>query len=140
MELGIKTVVNKFLPFKGFVAMTVWPFIFIRKDKELKFVDKVKRHEYIHVYQQIECLLVGVVLAFLMLISGCGGWSLIPLGLFFELYAVEWIIKGLINFGNSRKAYRSISFEREAFENQENPDWLDDRPKFYWIKYVLTSL
>lgn len=140
MELGIKTVVNKFLPFKGFVAMTVWPFIFIRKDKELKFVDKVKRHEYIHVYQQIECLLVGVVLAFLMLILGCGWWSLIPLGLFFELYAVEWIIKGLINFGNSRRAYRSISFEREAFENQENPDWLDDRPKFYWIKYVLTSL
>lgn len=140
MELGIKTVVNKFLPFKGFVAMTVWPFIFIRKDKELKFVDKVKRHEYIHVYQQIECLLVGVVLAFLMLITGCEWWSLIPLGLFFELYAIEWIIKGLINFGNSRKAYRSISFEREAFENQENPDWLDDRPKFYWIKYVLTSL
>ena len=140
MELGIKTVVNKFLPFKGFVAMTVWPFIFIRKDKELKFVDKAKRHEYIHVYQQIECLLVGVVLAFLMLITGCGWWSLIPLGLFFELYAIEWIIKGLINFGNSRKAYRSISFEREAFENQENPDWLDDRPKFYWIKYVLTSL
>ena len=140
MELGIKTVVNKFLPFKGFVAMTVWPFIFIRKDKELKFVDKVKRHEYIHVYQQIECLLVGVVLAFLMLITGCKWWSLIPLGLFFELYAIEWIVKGLINFGNSRKAYRSISFEREAFENQENPDWLDDRPKFYWIKYVLTSL
>ena len=140
MKIGVKTVVNKFLPFKGFVAMTVWPFIFIRKDKELKFVDKVKRHEYIHVYQQIECLLVGVVLVFLMLITGCEWWSLIPLGLFFELYAVEWIIKGLINFGNSRKAYRSISFEREAFENQENPDWLDDRPKFYWIKYVLTSL
>lgn len=140
MKIGAKTVVNKFLPFKGFVAMTVWPFIFIRKDKELKFIDKVKRHEYIHVYQQIECLLVGAVLAFLMLIIGCGWWSLISLGLFFELYAVEWIIKGLINFGNSRKAYRSISFEREAFENQENPDWLDDRPKFYWIKYVLTSL
>lgn len=139
MELGIKTVVNKFLPFKGFVAMTVWPFIFIRKDKELKFVDKVKRHEYIHVYQQIECLFIGVVLAFLMFIAKCGWWSLIPLGIFYELYVIEWIIKGIIHFGNSRKAYRSISFEREAFEMQENPDWLDDRPKFYWIKYILTS-
>lgn len=45
---------------------------------------------------------------------------------FYVWYVVEWMFKG----------YRQISFEREAYENDVNPDYLKTRKKWQWVKYL----
>ena len=49
---------------------------------------------------------------------------------FYILYVVEWLIK-LFCKGN---AYRNISFEREAYDNQYNLDYIKTRKHYNWIK------
>lgn len=51
---------------------------------------------------------------------------------FYIWYFIEWLIRLCI----SKNAYRSISFEREAFDNDQNLNYLDSRKSYYWIKYI----
>lgn len=99
---------NKYFPFDGWLATTVWPFIFHRK--ELSDVDK--NHEEIHGRQQIELLCI----------------------IFLILYFLEWFIK-LFIYG--KKAYRNISFEREAYLFEKYNNYLKARKHFNWIRYVI---
>jgi len=47
------------------------------------------------------------------------------------------IIKFLIRSISSPKtAYMNISFEREAYTNDNNLEYLKDRKYFAWIKYL----
>lgn len=98
---------NKIIPFGRFDAMVVWPFVFVKDDVS----DKVINHERIHARQQIEMLVI----------------------FFFMWYVVEWLIRKI--FGNGI-AYRNISFEREAYLNQLNSDYLQHRKFFSWTKYL----
>lgn len=92
---------NKLLPFKGFKAMALWPFIFIRSEYPFDEVDL--NHEKIHGRQQIELALI----------------------FFYIIYFIEWLFKG----------YRNISFEREAYSNENNLDYLKHRKCFaQWKK------
>ena len=52
---------------------------------------------------------------------------------FYILYFIEWIIR---LFTNTSSAYRSISFEREAYMNECNYNYIPNRKKFSWIKYI----
>jgi len=45
---------------------------------------------------------------------------------FYIWYGLEWMWKG----------YRKISFEREAYENDHNPDYLTQRKPWDWMKYI----
>ena len=56
--------------------------------------------------------------------------------LFYLWYAIEWIIRLFPNKFNGHDAYRSISFEREAYENEGYLDYLNNRKKYSWIKYL----
>jgi len=47
-------------------------------------------------------------------------------------YVVEWIIRLFLK-GN---AYRNISFEREAYSNEKDLSYLDNRKIFAWTKYI----
>lgn len=49
---------------------------------------------------------------------------------FYLWYGVEWLIK-LFYKGN---AYRNLSFEREAYDNQYNLDYLKTRKHYSWLK------
>lgn len=91
-------VYNSLIPFRGFMAITIWPFIFVRKEYKSRFDDVCLRHENIHVQQQKELLLI----------------------FFYVIYLLEWLIN-LFRYGG-KKAYYMISFEREAYahENDEN--------------------
>lgn len=40
---------------------------------------------------------------------------------------------GLHKKGN---AYRNISFEKEAYDNENDMDYLDKREHFSWIEYI----
>ena len=52
---------------------------------------------------------------------------------FYICYFVEWILK-LPFYG--RRAYRAISFEREAKWNEDNRDYLKNRKRYSWVKYL----
>ena len=53
---------SNIIPFEGFLAMTVWPVVFVRKELREKYTATVDRHENIHVEQQKEVLMVAIVL------------------------------------------------------------------------------
>ena len=51
---------------------------------------------------------------------------------FYLAYFMEWLVR-LPMRGN---AYRNISFEREAYANQRNLDYLQSRPHYAWRRYM----
>ena len=131
----MKIIPNSILPLKGFVAMTVWPFVFVRKEYANKLPRAVLRHEEIHGEQQRELLTLGFVVASILAVLGCGWWSLLSLPLFFWLYIMEWLVKCVV-FRNAKTAYKNISFEREAYANQSLPGYVDERAPMAWIDYI----
>ena len=106
----MKIVYNNIIPFEGFCAITIWPFIFVRKGK--KITDTVINHEGIHGKQQVEMLVIP----------------------FFVWYLLEWAVKLVFGKGN---AYHRISFEREAFENEKDFGYLKERKHYAWFKYII---
>jgi hypothetical protein len=89
-------------------AVAVWPFIFIRDEGN----PYTFNHETIHIKQQQEL------------------W-VIP---FYFLYFGEWIYY-LIKYKDRYRAYRNISFEKEAYYNESNLTYLFNRPKMAWKYY-----
>ena len=127
---------NNIIPFPGFMAITLWPFIFVRKKAFSSFTRSVMNHERIHARQQLETLCVGAVIASVFIAAGCGWWSLLALPLFLWLYGFEWVVLFLC-LGNSHRAYRSVSFEQEAYDNEDDPSYLQNRRPFAWLNYVI---
>ena len=109
----MKIIYNNIIPFKGYKAMCVFPFIFVRKDAHSLTVNDIN-HEKIHGKQQKETLFL----------------------LFYLLYGIEWIIK-VVYYHNINTAYKNVSFEREAYDNQGDITYLDKRKLFSWVKYIL---
>lgn len=52
---------------------------------------------------------------------------------FYVLYVLEWLVK-LCFYGS--KAYRNISFEREAYSNDEDTCYLLVRRHYAFLKYI----
>ena len=136
--IKLNKVYNDHFPLKGFTALTIFPYVFVRIDRIWNFTAKAERHETTHAIQQIECLVLGAIIAVVMLISGFGWFSFIPVGLFFELYAIEWLLKLPFCKFNGKRAYLSISTEQEAYEHQDEFGYNNVRKHFVWIKYVFT--
>ena len=109
----MKKIYNDIIPLDGFTAMTLWPLIFIRNKYAWTFDNIKERHENIHGRQQIEMLWV----------------------LFLLWYGLEWLVK-FCYYRNRITAYKNISFEREAYENQYDITYLDDRKPYAWVKYI----
>lgn len=102
---------SKYLVPKGYVAITIFPFI-ILKNKADKSNEILLNHERIHLRQQLELLVVP----------------------FFLWYAIEFSCHWL-SCRNVRQAYRKISFENEAYSNEKSPDYLQSRPFWNFLKY-----
>ena len=99
---------NNILPLKRFNAINLMGVLFARKNAKLD--ERLINHERIHTRQMLEMLIVG----------------------FYLWYVIEWLIR-LTKKGN---AYRSISFEREAYANEGNLNYLQQRKLYCWIKYL----
>lgn len=81
---------------------------------DTRWIDKnVINHERIHDAQQRELLYIP----------------------FYILYILEWLMR-LIQYGNCRKAYRNISFEREAYKYGNDLTYLANRPHYAWWHYL----
>ncbi|MCW5517917.1 hypothetical protein [Muriicola sp. Z0-33] len=102
----------KHLFHKNYVGLSLWPFIILKNDR-LKEDAILINHERIHLKQQIELLILP----------------------FYIIYVVEWLIRTLIYF-DSYKAYQNISFEREAYRNEKNMDYLKERKPLSFFKYL----
>ena len=113
--MELKRVYCKHFPFAGYKAFTLCPWVFIREKAKQRYTPTCHRHETTHALQQIETLWV----------------------LFFIIYGLEYVIKLCCCF-NTDKAYRSVSFEQEAYATQGKVDYNDNRKHYAWIKYVFT--
>jgi len=105
-------IVSKYLIPKGYRGLTIFPFVFVkyRLDKEnLVFIN----HERIHLRQQLELLIIP----------------------FFIWYTLEFFMR-LIQFKNFDLAYRNISFEREAYANESDLEYLKRRSFWEIFKYM----
>lgn len=105
-------IVSKYLIPKGYRGITLYPFVIIRDllDKKNKVL---VNHEKIHIRQQLELLILP----------------------FFLLYFLEYLVR-LIQFRDKNKAYRNISFEREAYDNERNLGYLKTRPFWKFKNYI----
>lgn len=110
------TIHNKFIPFKGFISLALWPFIFVRKDMVKVYNDGIERHEKIHGEQQKEMLMIFFLL-----------W-----------YGIEWLIR-YAKYRNRITSYKNISFEQEAYDNAHDITYLDERKHYVWLKYFITN-
>ena len=103
---------SRYLIPKGFSGLTIFPFVIVSTKVDLS--DKVlMNHERIHLRQQLEL-------------------AILP---FFIWYFLEYLLR-LIQFRNRRKAYRNISFEREAYANEGNFEYLQKRKFWSFVKYL----
>jgi len=105
--------VFKYLIPKNYNGIAIYPFIFL-KHKSLSENPILVNHEKIHLRQQIELLWI----------------------FFFIWYVVEFLFH-LIRFGNWDRAYHMISFEKEAYQNEENLDYLKNRKIWSFSKYFI---
>lgn len=93
-------------------GITLFPFIFLR-NKSLKDNTILINHEKIHIRQQIELLII-----------------------FFYVWYVAEYYYWYFKLGNKQLAYRSISFEREAYANEEDLNYLKRRKFWSFWKYL----
>lgn len=82
------------------------------KHKTLKDNSALINHEKIHLRQQLELLIIP----------------------FFVLYVLEFFIR-LVQYREWELAYRNISFEREAYKNEKNHNYLKSRTFWSFKKY-----
>lgn len=115
-----KLIYSKIFPFKGFSAMTFFGCILRREEYRDKPVNPVTyNHEKIHIAQ-----------AYDFHIGFCGYF------IFYILYFIEWLIKLFAAKFQNHTAYRSISFEQEAYANEKDMEYIDNRKKFSWKKFI----
>jgi len=105
-------IVAKYLIPKGYRGMALFPFILVKYDFDRTNATFVN-HEKIHLRQQLEMLVLP----------------------FFIWYFLEFLIR-LIQYKNKDLAYRNISFEREAYQNETNTNYLKNRSFFQFLNYL----
>lgn len=98
----MKVIRNSIIPFKGFSAINLFGVLFARP--EVVITERMLNHEQIHTAQMKE---LGYIL-------------------FYVIYFIEWLVR-LMFPGN---AYRNISFEREAYDNQRYILYMETRHHF----------
>ena len=101
--------------FKNIVGITLFPFIFVKDTYYNSLTEEKKKtllnHETIHFHQQKELFIIG----------------------FYLWYLIEWLIK---LFKYKGESYNNISFEREAYKNENNLEYLKTRKLYGFLKYL----
>lgn len=120
---------SKIIPFKGFYAITLFGIIYIRyiyKDKPVP--NNVKYHECLHDIQTKD---------FIPNDKNSKAVKIINYIIFYILYGIEYILKLLCKlFYWKIDAYRSVSFEQEAYINEYNFSYHETRKRGSWLKYI----
>lgn len=107
MKLNGFKIFAAWLPVSG---MALFPFILLRQ-KDLSLSPTLMNHERIHLQQQLELLIFP----------------------FYIWYMIEYFffrMKGK----NHNVAYRSISFEKEAYQNENDMNYLKNRKRWAYLR------
>lgn len=105
-------VVSKYLVPKRYLGLAIFPFLFL-KQKGLCSDAVLLNHERIHLKQQLELLIIP----------------------FYIIYLIEFFVR-LVWYKKWNLAYNSISFEREAYANESNLQYLKQRRFWHFLKYI----
>lgn len=108
---------SSIIPFKGYYAINLYGTLFVRKEYKYEPIPiKTLNHKSIHTAQMKDFC----------------KW--LPIGgtVFYIIYFINWIINLILN---PRYAYKSIIFEKEAYKNQRNLEYLDTRKRFACFKF-----
>lgn len=125
---------NKVIPFKGYAAMNILGFLFVRE--EAKVSNTLINHEAIHTAQQYEIMGVSALLSLILCNVWASWWYLLGAILMpIAIYILAWLMELILPPYSS--AYRDSPFEREAYANQSNLNYLATRPLFAWVRYIL---
>jgi hypothetical protein len=89
-------------------AITLFPFIISKEEMP----EDTLRHESIHIAQQKELLVI----------------------FFYLLYGWDYL-RGFIKHKDKELAYRRIRFEQEAYAQEANKSYLENRKPYSWRKY-----
>ena len=127
----MKVIYNKFIPFKGFYAITIIKWVFVRE--EYKYLDglsvynKMINHESIHEQQILD-----------FTPKAFPGWLRYTIGsiCFYLLYGLEWLFKLIPCLIKNKSAYRSLCAEKEAFKNEADSNYINKREKLAWLKKI----
>lgn len=92
-------------------GMALFPFILLCKSSDKRNLSLIN-HEKIHLRQQLE---MGILL-------------------FYIWYCIEFLFLWL-RYQNQHTAYQNISFEREAYANEHNLNYLKNRRFWAFLKY-----
>ena len=104
--------VSKYIVSKGYNGLTIFPFVFLKSNRfRTDYV--LINHEKVHLKQQLEMLIIA----------------------FYLVYGFEFFVR-LIQYKKWHIAYRNISFEREAYCNEMNFDYIKDRSFWGFLKYL----
>jgi len=98
--------------YKNYVGLSLWPFIILKEDS-LKTDEVLINHERIHLKQQRELLILP----------------------FYLWYISEWLFRTVL-YLDSYRAYQNISFEREAYANEKDMQYLAKRKIFGFLQYL----
>ncbi len=104
-------IVSKILIPKGFRGLTVFPFVLLRTQTAANDL-VLMNHERIHLRQQLELFVLP----------------------FFVIYGLDYLVK-LIRYRDRNLAYRNVVFEREAYENENDLDYLKSRSFWRFLRY-----
>ncbi len=103
----VPVVLSKLAPIE-IGAITIGPLVFSRGEMS----DITKNHEAIHWQQYIETGIIGFII------------------LYYTFYLMNYI-----RYRNGKMAYYMIPFEKEAYDNDENFDYLEKRQRWAWCKW-----
>lgn len=104
--------VSKHLLPKRITGLAFWPIIVLREHTQVTNTVLVN-HEKIHLRQQAELLVLP----------------------FYLWYFAEWLLR-IVQYKNFNKAYRNISFEREAYARENEMCYLKKRSFWAFLAYI----
>lgn len=103
-------------------GITLCPIAIFYKDYIYLQYPNFENHESIHWIQQLE---MGILF-------------------FYIWYIIEWLIRLAIwpftLFSKKWKPYKNLSFEREAYANDYNKKYLNNRKHYSWMKYIFKKI
>lgn len=122
--------------FGRYSGMVIIPFVFLyTKNKSKARIAKLKNHEMIHV-AQVEEEIDGCSKYFGKFLGTIFGW------VYWYSKYIGFYLKNILGgyFSSkigmsSRQAYMNIPYEKEAYANDDNLDYLKTREKHAWKKY-----
>ncbi|MES2794420.1 MAG: hypothetical protein V4683_00570 [Bacteroidota bacterium] len=91
-------------------GLAIFPFIFTKNNERSK---TLINHELIHHRQQLELFIFP----------------------FYLFYVYQYFV-GLVKYKNSYKAYMNICFEKEAYANDQNLNYLKYRKLWAFLNYI----